>query len=290
VRLAEWGVRPRRNGPYTGHDGARRILSVQPVNPYLRALLRFWWVLALGLALASVAAVAMVYRIDFSSVPPKLSERTPPLYATTARVLVTSSEVPYLRISLTRPVETPLPGSAQPALPAVEERPDIGILVRVANLYPLLLESDEVAELREEMFGPLPGNVRAQGVFSFVNQNRYEPTTLPVIEIFAVSDTAAGAVAIAQGTVEAFRRYILNQQNRAGLRPNERILLEPLQQPRAPIATGGSSLALPVLVLFALLAAFAVFALLLDRIFPPVRTQGASIEPLDRRVRVSDTA
>ena len=261
------------------------------MNPYIRALLRFWWVLALGVALASLAAVAMVYRIDFSSLPPTLTERTPPRYHTTARVLVTSAEVPYLRISLTRPVETPLPGEAQAAAAAVEERPDIGILVRVANLYPLLLESDEVANLREEMFGPLRGEVRAQGVFSFVNQNRYEPTTLPVIEIFALSDTAGGALALAKGTVAAFRRYILNQQNRAQLKPSERILLEPLQQPRVPIATGGSSLGLPVLVLFALLAAFTMLALLLDRIFPVQRTTGgARIEPLERRVRVSDTA
>jgi hypothetical protein len=264
--------------------------STLPVNPYVRALMRFWWVLALGFALASLAAVTMVYRIDFSSLPPKLSERTPPTYTTTARLLVTSSEVPYLRISLTRPVETPLPGAAQAAAP-VEERPDIGILVRVANLYPLLLESDEVADLREEMFGPLRGDVRAQGVFSFVNQNRYEPTTLPVIEVFAVSDTAKGAVALAEGTVQAFRRYILNQQNRAKLEPSERILLAPLQEPRTPVVTGGASLGLPVLVLFVLVSAFATLALLLDRIFPVERGHGgARIEALDRRVRVSDTA
>lgn len=261
------------------------------MNPYFRALLRFWWVVALGLTLASFAAVTTVYRIDFSSLPPRLTERTPPTYATSARLLVTSQEVPYLRISLTRPVETPLPANAQAAA-AVEERPDIGILVRVANLYPLLLESDAVAELRNEMFGPLPGSVRAQGVFSFVNQNRYEPTTLPVIEIFAAADTAAGAITLAQGTVDAFRRYITNQQDRAGLRGEERILLQPLRQPQAAVAAGGSSLGLPILVLFALTAAFATVALMLDRLFPLRHGEGggALIERIERSRSVSDTA
>jgi hypothetical protein len=258
-------------------------------NPYVAALERFWYVVALGLSLASVAAVAMVYRIDLG-VPPALTERTPPMYTTTARVLVTSAEVPYLRISLTRPVETPLPENERAAL-AVEERPDIGILVRVANLYPLLIESDQVATLRDQIVGPIPGEVRAQGVFSFVNQNRYEPTTLPVIEIFARSDTPKRAQALAAGTVQAFERYIRDQQNRAKLKPKERILLQPLQEPSEPTVTGGSSLGLPVVVFFALMAAFATLAIVLDRVFSPERRRRAAlVEPLDRRARVSDTA
>lgn len=258
---------------------------------YFRALRRFWWVLVLGAAVSGLAAVVMVYKVDFSHLPPKLQERKLPTYATTARLLLTSAEEPYLRISVTEPVDTALPksGNAQ-ATDGVEGRPDIGILVRAANLYPLLIESDQVAELRTRMFGPLPGLISAQGIFSFLNVNRYEPTTLPVVEIFAASSTASGTIALAQGTVKAFSRYIGDQQDRAGLKLRERILLKPIQEPRTAVATGGTSLGLPLLVLFVLLAAFATLALLLDRLFPPVFERAAVIDRLDQRARVSDTA
>jgi hypothetical protein len=260
------------------------------MNPYLQALLRFWWILALGLLVASLAAVTMQYRVDLSSLPPTLTERSQPTYVTAARLLVTSSEVPYLRTSISRPVDTVSPGGAAPppAQLAQEDRPDLGILVRAANLYPLLIESDAVAALRDRLVGPQRGTVSAQAIFSVTNPNRYEPSTLPVMEIFAASDSPQGAIALAQGTVDAFRRYIRNQQDRANLVLRERILLEQIQKPRSVTATGGGSLGLPILVVFALLAAFATLAVLLDRIFP--LRPSAPVERLDRRQSVSDTA
>ena len=266
------------------------------MNPHIRALWRFRLVLVLGLAVALLAAIAIQYRIDFSNVPPALTERNQPTYLTTARILVTSPDVPYLRISVTRaPVaatgEAASAAAAAAVAPPVEERPDLGILVRAANLYPLLITSDEVRRIRDEMFGPLPGNVTAQGIFSIANPNRFEPTTLPVIELVAGSDSAKGAIDLAQGTVDAFRRYIRGQQDRAKLKADERILLQQLQEPRSALASGGGSLGLPVLVAFALLAAFGALALLLDRLFPSERRQpGAPVEQLGHRMSVSDTA
>ncbi len=264
------------------------------MSPPVRALVRFWWLLGLGLLLAGLAATAMLYKID-PALPPKLEQRTSPMYSTSARLLLTSADVPYLRTKLTRPAEIATgaagPNSPAAAAAAVEERPDLAILVRAANLYPLLIVSDQVATLRTDMFGKLPGTVSAQGIFSIVNANRFEPTTLPVIEIFSLAPTPAGAVALAEGTVAAFSRYIRNQQNRAKLEPGERILLQPIQRPSEIVAIGGPSLGLPILAAFALLAAFAALAVLLDRVFPAKRSQaGAPVELLEQRVSVSDTA
>lgn len=267
------------------------------MNPYLRALLRFWWVLALGVLIASLAAVTMQYRVDMG-LPPTLTERSKPTFVTTARILVTSAEVPYLRTTILRTAPTDASaqgegegggGGAAAAQLSVEDRPDLGILVRAANLYPLLIESDDVAEMRTDLIGPVPGTVSAQAIFSVANPNRYEPSTLPVMEVFAASDTPKGAVSLAQGTVDAFRRYIRAQQDRARLKPEERILLQQIQRPGAVTATGGSSLGLPLLVVFVLLAAFAALAVLLDRVFPlrPTET-GSLIGRLERRV--ADTA
>jgi hypothetical protein len=262
------------------------------MNPYVRALIRFWWILLLGVLVAGLAAVSMQYRIDLSTFPPELTERATSTYSTTARLLVTSSEVPHLRISLSRPVTAPAAGGeAAAAAAAVEERPDLGILVRVANIYPLLIESDQVAQLRDQLYGRVPGGVTAQGIFSISNAQRFEPTTLPVIEIFAASDSPARAMELAQHTVDAFTKYITDQQDRARLKPNERIKLQQIQRPRGVFATGGSSLGLPLLVVVVVLAAFAALAVLLDRIFPTERNQAeALVERLERRVSASDTA
>ena len=259
-----------------------------PVNPYVSAALRFWWVLVLGVLVASLAAVAMQYRMDFSSLPPKLEARSQPTYATTARIVINSTDQPYLRTSLTRPVEAER--SARAAV-EVEERPDIGTLVRLANLYPLYIEGDEVAAIREEMYGRLPGSVSAQGIYSIATFQRFEPSILPVIEVYAASTTAKGAVDLAQGTVDAFRRFIRDRQDRAKLKPGERVLIEELQRPRTAVPSGGGSPALPLLGFLAVLLGFAALTILLDRLFPSDQVRAESlVERLDQRLRASDTA
>jgi hypothetical protein len=258
------------------------------VNPYVRAALRFWWVLVLGVLVASLAAVAMQYRMDFSSLPPKLEARSQPTYSTTARLLINSRDQPYLRTSLTRPVESETPGARDEL--AVEERPDIGILVRLANLYPLVIEGDQVAAIREEMFGRLPGSVSARGIYSIATLQRFEPSILPVVEVFAASTSAEGAVDLAQGTVDAFRRHIRDEQDRNGLKPRERVVIEELQRPRTAVPSGGGSLALPLLAFMAVVLGFAAMAILLDRLFPSDQVRAESlVERLDQRLRTSDT-
>jgi hypothetical protein len=258
------------------------------VNPYVRAALRFWWVLVLGVLVASLTAVAMQYRTDFSSLPPKLEERTKPTYSTTTRIILDSADRPYLRTSLTRPVEDE---TSARAAAAVEERPDIGTLVRLANLYPLYIEGDEVAAIREEMFGPLHGSVTAQGIYSIATIQRFEPSILPVIEIYAGATTAKGAVDLAQGTVDAFRRFIRDKQDRAGLKPGERVVIEELQRPRTAVPSGGGSPAMPLLGFMAVLLGFAALTILLDRLFPSDQVRAESlVERLDQRLRASDTA
>jgi hypothetical protein len=258
------------------------------MSPYIRTALRFWWVLVLGVLAASLAAVVMQYRIDLSSVPPTLEKRTQPTYSTTGRLLLNSSDSPYLRTSVIQP-ETGDPG-VQTGVD-VEGRPDIGLLVRLANLYPLYIESDEVAAIRDQMFGPLHGTVTAQGIYSLATIQRFEPSILPVIEVFAQSDTPKGAIDLAQGTVDAFKRFIRDSQNRTGLLPRERVQIEELQRPRVAIASGSSSMALPALAFMAVLLGFFALTILLDRLFPSDQARAESlVERLDQRLRASDTA
>lgn len=234
-------------------------------NPYLRALRRFWWLLLLGLGVAFIAAVAAVYRIE-AGVPPSLEKRAQIIYTASAQILVTSEEAPYFRTTVTREV----PGADEdPATTQVfAGAPDIGTLIATANLYPILIQSDEVERIRQERAGPLPGSVTTRAIYEVNSPSRFELSQVPVVEIYAHSNTYGGAVDLAQATVEAFLTYVERTQERANLQPEERILLQQIQRPVDAVASGGSSLSLPLMLFVVVAAAFAALAILLDRLFP----------------------
>lgn len=236
-------------------------------NPYVRGLTRFWWLLVIGVAVAVVAALLSVYRIDFGSVPPSLEKRDEVVYTSSARLLVTSTEAPYFRTTVPR--ETELGGGGDPSSSTTfRAAPDIGTLIATANLYPILIESDDVRQIRQEMFGVLPGTVTARAIYEVNSPSRFELSQVPVVEVFANSDSYDGAVRLTQGTIDAFLAYIDRTQNTADLTRNERILLQPIALPAGATSSGGTSLALPLMVFVVIVAAFAALAILLDRLFP----------------------
>jgi hypothetical protein len=233
----------------------------QTGNQYLHALGRFWWLLVLGVGIAGIAAILAVYRVDFSSMG--LEKKAQLTYTASSRLLVTSDEAPYLRHSITRDV-----AGADGTTQEYTSAPDIGTLISAANLYPILIESDEVQELREEMAGPLPGSVSTRAIYEVNSPSRFELSQVPVVEVFGSAGTSADAVAITQATVDAFRAYVHQTQNAAGLRRQERILIQEIQQPAGATATGGTSASLPLMLFVLIAAAFFALAILLDRLFP----------------------
>jgi hypothetical protein len=245
-------------------------------------MLRYWWLLVIGLVAAQLAAVFFAYSVDFSSVPPKLEEREKPTYTALARLFVTSTESPYLRIGITRDLELPAATSEDPNATTsrtVLEEPNTRTLINAANLYPLLIESDMVTAVREKMFGRLPGVVRARALFSVSTPQRFEPSTVPVIELAAQGNSVKQAITLVQATSDAFRSWVVSEQKKAKVPPKQRILIQQLQTPRAATPFGGTSLALPVLVFVAIFCAFAVLAIVLDRVFPrPAEPQSARVE------------
>lgn len=255
--------------PLSGSNADGFAIATLPApagNQYVRALKRFWWLLVLGGAVAAIAAIATVYRIDFFSVPPSLEQRTQSTYTASARLLVTSAEAPYFRTTV--PLRD-VPGETAEVDPqTIAGAPDIGTLISVANLYPILIRSDEVAQMRQEMAGPLPGEITTRAIYEVNSPSRFELSQVPVVEVFGHSDTYAGAVELTQATVDAFRAYVEQTQDRGGLAHEERILLQQIQRPASAIESGGPSLTLPLLLFVVIAGAFVVLAILLDRLFP----------------------
>jgi hypothetical protein len=238
-------------------------------NAYVRGLKRYWWVLVLGLGVALIAAIAAVYRIDLGSVPPSLEKREQITYTSSARLLVTSAEAPYFRTTVPRVSETPASSEEEePNSTTFLTAPDLGTLISTANLYPLLVESDEVQRIRQEMAGPLPGTVSSRAIYEVNSPSRFELSQVPVLEIYGTSDTYGGAVKLTEATVDAFIAYMDRTQDQANLASNERILLQQIQRPAGAVASAGASLSLPLMLFVVISAAFVGLAILLDRLFP----------------------
>lgn len=237
------------------------------------AVLRFWWVVAIGAVVGIGLALSMVYQL------PSFTPRDQPVYTSAARLFVTSSQGQYIRLSVPRAIETGAsddgPASSGRADSAgsgpavIQESPNVQPLLAAANLYPLLIESDQVAQQREKMFGPLSGTVQANAVTAVSTPSRYAAAQLPVIDVLASAGSERDAVTLAEATATAFDRYIRLEQNRAGISQEERILIQVLQAPSGAFATGGASYGIPVLVTLAVMAAFGLLAVVLDQLFPP---------------------
>ena len=161
------------------------------MNATAGALLRFWWLVIAGIA-AGVLVAVFVYSLQSQA-----------KHTATTRVFVSSPSAPYLRTqqpqSLAPRVRTVRNAgggtrTVQQPPTASSEAPDTQTLVNAANLYPLLIESDRIATIRESQAGTIPGTVKANALNSSTNTfGVFRPSSLPIVEVKATSRTAANA-------------------------------------------------------------------------------------------------
>jgi hypothetical protein len=224
------------------------------MNGGLSGLLRYWWVLVIGLAVGIGVAIVASYAKD-----------EPYSYSAETRILVTSADAPYYRTEVTNTVERDVPTSPEGSV-VVETSapPDFATLVRSANLYPQLVESDLVARYRDSLYGPLPGTVNSKTLFSFEGANRFEESSIPVLQIVGTAPTQTAALNIADKTTRAFIAYVQQQQQDAGIAANLRTVLQPLTAARLVATTGGPVYGIPGLLGIAVFLGFCGLALLLD--------------------------
>jgi zinc-ribbon domain len=266
------------------------------VAGYLRALRRFWWIVAMGAVFAVLAALSA--RFSISLFPPGLAEKDAVSYTSESRLLITSADNPHFRSKET--IEVPQPnaadgsatdGSSSEATVPFSSAPDLNTIVRNANTYPYIIESDQVANYRRQKFGELPGSLTALGATSVVTANRVELSEIPVIRLIAVADQPEDAVALADKSGKAFIGWLEDFQVQNEIPKSDRIVAQQLTVPHGAIASAGPSTTLPILVFLVVAAAFCVLAVLLDRFMPPRQPRPArtDVEPLEP-VEVKKTA
>lgn len=221
------------------------------MSPTLRALVRFWWILAAGLVVGALVALVVAGRQPST------------VYTASENVLVTSPSAPYLRTVQTGPTGAK---TKQPV--AVSTSPtDTQSLVNAANLYPLLIQSDAIAKLRESLYGPAPGTLSATALASSTNTyGVYHPSPLPVITVKAGAHRPAAAQKLAVDTVKAFGLWIVRQQKAAAIPATQRIAIERLGV--RVRSSGGASAGLPLFAAVIVLLGFCGLAVVADRFRP----------------------
>jgi hypothetical protein len=235
------------------------------MNNYMRACVRFFWVVAIGLVLAVGLGLAVVYHL------PSLKPRTQPAYSTTELLLVDSASRPYVRTALSASPTTTQPTTGTAAKTTVTPgnvAPDLKALVDAANLYPLLIESDEVNSLRTRLYGYIPGAIQATAIFSSKTAARFRPSAFPVIQITATSTNRKKAIHLAVATGNAFRKWLVTAQNKTRVPVEQRIIIRPLQTPTSAVPIQKPPYSLAALVGIGIFLVFAGAAVAADRLWP----------------------
>jgi hypothetical protein len=240
------------------------------VNPTLRSLLRFWWLVLAGLVLGVIAGyLALSAKSDNKK------------YVATAKIFVNSPAGPYLRTQVTQVT----PQSTQPQVlktakttgtgaqtsvqlvrspPVVtSEAPDTATLVTAANLYPLLIVSDEVAAV-----SPAPSGCKidATGVFASTNTfGVFKASPVPVVAVKSTCKSKNSAMPSSQNRVLGFQKWIVQQQDKDRIPLKQRLLVQELAAPTSTATIGGRSAGLPLFVGVVVFLLFCGLAILLDR-------------------------
>jgi hypothetical protein len=267
--------------PVTSRQAVPRAVGAHDpqlgVRAYLGALWRFRWFIPFAVCAAILVPLLMLYRPHW---PPALDARATVSYVTKTQLLVDSPSGPFVRTETRSsgvPVKPATPGSETPAQSSSSQSPDKKSLVDAANLFPLLMESDEVVSLRRKLIGNVPGTVHATALFANLGANRFRPSVLPVMQIIAVAPDPKGALKLGQGTARAFKIWLAREQNRTNVPRGELIVVRQLHQPSIAEPTGGPGYGLPILAGLAAFGAFVGLAVALDRAFPRVRAGQPSL-------------
>jgi hypothetical protein len=239
---------------------------------YSRAFLRFWWVLALGLA-AAIAVGGLVAKRHKAAT-----------YSTYSQLLVDSAQHPFLRSALGQGSSGPTTAkSAKAATDAgvglLSPSGEGQVLVNAANFYPMLIQSDVVKAYREKTYGVIPGTVKAKAIGATQGINRYVPSIFPIIEIDATAPSADDAIRLATVSATSFGQWLRKQQDANSIPDRQRIDVLPIVMPGTATETKNTRYSLALIAGIAVFAVFLGLAVLLDRLIVPTSRE---VEERDR--------
>jgi hypothetical protein len=227
---------------------------------YSRVLLRFWYLLLLGFALALGLAVLSFYNVSSSGLTPRAKET----WQSQATLFLTEPGFPAGR----RRIEVvPVEIGGETVLQSAQNQPSQ--YTALAALYAKLAQSDRVNEMmRNDGRGPLAGTFSAVPTAD-TTYRRADP--LPMLSLFGTGSTAAAAVETAKRGTDAFLRYLRTEQAQAGISPSKRVLVETINEPQSAQLIVPRKKTLPFVVFLAVAFATVALIFVLENLRPSVR-------------------
>lgn len=217
---------------------------------------RFKWISLGGFVLACLLAVFATARVSFSGGFPKLSYRTPEIYTTDTKILVTQAGFPWGR--------TVLPGSTAPAQRGATTYADPSRFVLLAGVYATLANSDQI---QRQLVHPKD----QEALTATPEYDTQTQTALPIIDLVSLAPSQRRVVAMAQQASSMLKGFVQAQQKGAGIPAGQRVLLQTLQAPYRVTVAKGRKKTVPIVVFMTVLLATLGLVLALENIRPRVR-------------------
>ena len=200
---------------------------------YGRVLWRHRFLVLGGVALACALAVFSIARVTWEDGRPRLQYRSDEVWESSSTLQLT-----------------------QPGFPEGSVLLDVGRLSSLAEVYAVLVTSDEVMQIVRKT-GPLGS---ARGIA--LQTADKEPS--PFIAISSAAATPDQAVSVTRRATDAFLTYVRQRQSAAGIPGGLRVSLRVVDSPKGAFLVAPRKKTVPVVVFLAVLSATVGLAFLLE--------------------------
>jgi hypothetical protein len=214
---------------------------------YGRVVWRFRIIVAIGLLLAVVFAVLSFVSVSFSH-GLKVSYRQSEDWQATTLYELSGEGFPVGSVYAAGGAKSPL------------------ALSSLATVYAQLATGDQVHR-RIRQGGPLHGVVSAN---SLIDSRTSQRSTLPLLAISADAATPDKALKLARRAARAFTGYVTDEQNRSGIPQSQRVQLQVISAPKAPLLVTPRKKTLPIVIFLAIATATIGLAFVLENLRPRV--------------------
>jgi hypothetical protein len=236
---------------------------------YLRVLWRFKILVVVGSLLACGLAFLSLVRVSFEGGSVSFPYRQAEVWSSEARLLVTQAGFPEGRsiTELYRFSVDPETGReiAEPIFASSDR------FAKLAALYSQLATSDSVREIMLED-GPIDGSISAQSLESS------DGDALPLIQVSAAAESPEAALSLAQREVDAFVKFLNEEQRRTGIRPDDRIVVSAVQAPQAAALVVPRKMTRPIVIFLTVMIAVLGLAFVLENLRPRIRPPAMGVE------------
>jgi hypothetical protein len=232
------------------------------IGLFFRVISRFWPIVAAGAALAIVLAFLSVAKVSLSG-GPQVSYRSPEQWSSTSTIYITQAGFAAGRAVFDQVLAIPSQGGGKNFVPLVS---DPSAFSGYSTIIAQLANSDQVQRLMARN-----GKVNGTAIATPVTPQDAPTGSLPFVQVSGVAASPRDAERTARQATTALLTFMKEQQDRAQIPVNKRVVLNVLQEPRAATLLKGHSKTRPVFIFIAAMCAVIGLVFVLENLRPRLR-------------------